>query len=94
MSEGVCPNCGTDQRRRDLLEKVSLQYAELRYQFGKQAASHGRERALWQLQQLEHDEEKRWLQDKVRKQKKVITRLEQKLRNRNQPPYEETKAES
>ena len=86
-SPRICPDCGSDTFFADNFERVRDEAFRLRKEFEHQAARHAVERAQWELQRFDNDEGRRGMQEKIQRQRKVINRLERRLRALSVKPY-------
>lgn len=85
----ICPECGTHGTEKWYYDKILSENLEIGERFKSLNARHGREKAEWEIDRIRLTESMKWMQRKVNKQSRVITRLEEKLKKLNQKPYEE-----
>lgn len=84
----VCPDCGTDRFAQRRLEHERQENATIRHAADRIARDNGRMRLELEKLRLERAELQSRLQRKIVRQSKAITRLEAKLREAGQKPYE------
>ena len=82
-----CPECGTDTYFARNFDRVRDKSYAIEEQLRRMCASYGVDRANWELEKIDRDQNKRWLQRKVDSQRKVINRLENKLLSLKKQPY-------
>lgn len=82
-----CPECGADPFKTLDYDKKSSEMVEIGYRFKQMRASHGMQRAEWELREISLEQSMKWLQQKTRKQAAAIKRLEDKLKKLGQQPY-------
>lgn len=83
----VCPECGSDTYFAQEFERMRDRCYRIKDEYERQAARFAVERAKWQLEQFENQEDRKGLQGKVHRQRQVINRLEKKLRKLGVAPH-------
>lgn len=84
----ICSNCGSDPFKTYDYDKITREMTELSSRFKKARASWAGLSAEDEIKIIKLEEGMKWLQRKVKKQAQAITKLEEKLRNYRQQPYE------
>lgn len=84
-----CDNCGCRHYIREHGDRILEEKFELGERFKTMRAQHARTIAEWEIREIQHISEKKWLRRKVQNQSKVINRLEEKLRKLGEMPYKE-----
>lgn len=87
-SNRVCPECGSDVWQARNHHRTVEENFRLRQWIESDAAKHAVQVARLKLQVMEATESQRGLQRKKDRQSRVIRRLEDRLRERGQRPYE------
>lgn len=86
----ICQHCGVEPFAAHLADKYRRKYELLQREYEHQAARHAVEIARWKLQEFDRRDDRKGLQRKVSEQRRVIGRLEAKLRKMGAPPYAES----
>jgi predicted RNase H-like nuclease (RuvC/YqgF family) len=84
----VCEHCGSDRYFAEQFPRLRDINAQLHRRVERVHSQAAVNEARLEMQLMETAEEKRWLQAKVRKQARVIRRLEEKMRERGRPAHE------
>lgn len=84
-----CPECGSDPYKTQDYDKIVREMNSLSSRYKMMSASHGQDRASWEIKALKLEEGMTWLQRKVKKQAQALARLEAKLRRHGEQPYAE-----
>lgn len=85
----ICKECGSDPFKSLDYDKVLSENSVLRSWVKREFANHAVEKAEWAFEKLGAEDSTKWLQRKVKKQSKIIARLEEKLKKLNTQPYAE-----
>lgn len=85
----ICPECGTNGTEKWYYDQILKEKLEIGQTIRRMSAQHGVDKAVWEMDRISLTESMKWMQRKVNKQAKVITRLEEKLKKLNTQPYAE-----
>jgi hypothetical protein len=84
----VCPHCGSDTYFADNFERVRDRMHRLEKERERTAREHAVVVAKLELALFDKEDEHRWLQAKVKKQKRVIGQMAARLAAVGRKPYE------
>lgn len=87
-SPSRCEHCGSNRYFADNFERFRDRVSRLESEITLQAGRHAIEIATLKLQLLTQSADRAWAQSKVQSQRRHLNRLEKKLTELGQKPYE------